>query len=61
MIQYEKFTLSNGLKVIHHPDITTPMVAMSILYDVGAKDEDEKQKEYRKTEEREKEKGGFKV
>lgn len=43
MIQYEKFTLSNGLKVIHHPDITTPMVAMSILYDVGAKDEDEKQ------------------
>jgi zinc protease len=39
MIQYEKFTLDNGLRVIVHHDATTPMVALNILYDVGAKDE----------------------
>lgn len=43
MIQYNKFTLKNGLKVIVHEDITTPMVAMNILYDVGAKDENPNQ------------------
>jgi zinc protease len=41
MINYEKFILPNGLKVIVHSDATSPMVAMSVLYDVGAKDEDE--------------------
>lgn len=40
MIKFDKFTLKNGLKVIVHHDTTTPMVAMNILYDVGAKDED---------------------
>lgn len=40
MIQYEKFTLSNGLKVIVHEDASTPMAVVNILYDVGAKDED---------------------
>jgi zinc protease len=40
MIQYEKFTLANGLRVIVHTDKSTPMVAFNILYDVGAKDED---------------------
>jgi zinc protease len=39
MIQYNKFTLKNGLRVIVHEDHSTPMVAMNILYDVGAKDE----------------------
>jgi predicted Zn-dependent peptidase len=39
MIDYNKFTLKNGLKVIVHEDFSTPMVAMNILYDVGAKDE----------------------
>jgi zinc protease len=39
MIHYNKFTLKNGLRVIVHEDFTTPMVAMNILYDVGAKDE----------------------
>ena len=39
MIHYNKFTLKNGLKVIVHEDFSTPMVAMNILYDVGAKDE----------------------
>ncbi|MFZ9662035.1 MAG: M16 family metallopeptidase, partial [Chitinophagaceae bacterium] len=40
MIQYEKFQLENGLKVIVHPDLTTPMAVVNILYDVGARDED---------------------
>jgi zinc protease len=39
MIQFERFTLSNGLRVIVHHDDTTPIVAMNILYDVGARDE----------------------
>lgn len=41
MIQYSKFTLANGLRVIHHLDTSTPLVCMNILYDVGARDEDE--------------------
>jgi predicted Zn-dependent peptidase len=40
MINFDKFTLSNGLRVIVHHDPTTPLVAMNILYDVGARDED---------------------
>jgi len=40
MIKFEKFTLSNGLRVIVHQDKSTPIVAMNILYDVGARDED---------------------
>lgn len=39
MIQFEKFTLENGLRVIVHQDDTTPMVAVNVLYDVGARDE----------------------
>lgn len=40
MLQYEKFTLDNGLRVLVHQDETTPMVAVNVLYDVGARDED---------------------
>jgi len=40
MIEFEKFTLDNGLKIIVHKDTSTPLVAMNILYDVGARDED---------------------
>ncbi|MBU3676249.1 MAG: insulinase family protein [Chitinophagaceae bacterium] len=40
MIAFEKFTLANGLRVIVHPDHTTPMAALNLLYDVGARDED---------------------
>jgi len=40
MIQFEKFTLDNGLKVIVHQDLSTPMAVMNIMYDVGARDED---------------------
>lgn len=41
MIQYEKFSLENGLKVLVHTDKTTPIVAFNLLYDVGARDENE--------------------
>jgi predicted Zn-dependent peptidase len=40
MIQFEKFTLGNGLRVIVHQDLSTPMAVMNIMYDVGARDED---------------------
>ena len=40
MIQFERFTLSNGLRVIVHQDLSTPMAVMNIMYDVGARDED---------------------
>ncbi|MBE9491597.1 MAG: insulinase family protein, partial [Bacteroidetes bacterium] len=40
MIDFDKFELNNGLKVIVHQDTSTPIVAMNILYDVGARDED---------------------
>lgn len=41
MINYNTFTLDNGLKVIHHLDKTTPMVVVNTIYNVGARDEDE--------------------
>lgn len=40
MIQYEKFILENGLRVVVHEDTSTPMVVVNVIYDVGAKDED---------------------
>ncbi len=40
MIHFEKFTLSNGLRVIVHQDQSTPLAVMNIMYDVGARDED---------------------
>lgn len=39
MINYDKFTLDNGLRVIVYKDPSTPMIAFNILYDVGARDE----------------------
>ncbi|MCD6556940.1 MAG: insulinase family protein, partial [Bacteroidales bacterium] len=39
MIKFEKFILNNGLKVIFHQDKDTPIAAVNMLYDVGAKDE----------------------
>ena len=39
MITFEKHTLKNGLMVIVHPDYSTPMAAMNIIYNVGSKDE----------------------
>jgi predicted Zn-dependent peptidase len=40
MLKFERFSLANGLKVIVHQDKSTPMVAVNVLYDVGARDED---------------------
>lgn len=40
-IPYEKFTLDNGLRVIVHEDRKAPLVAVSIWYHVGSKDEPE--------------------
>lgn len=41
MINFQKTTLGNGLTVIVNPDTSTPLVAMNILYKVGARNEDE--------------------
>src|SRR5690606_37630761 len=43
MINYDKFTLENGLTVLFHKDVTTPMAVVNTLYDVGARDESEEQ------------------
>jgi predicted Zn-dependent peptidase len=39
MIQFDKFKLDNGLTVLVHPDTSTPMAVVNVLYNVGAKDE----------------------
>ncbi|HTB52023.1 MAG TPA: pitrilysin family protein [Ferruginibacter sp.] len=39
MIQYEKFVLANGLRVLVHEDKSTPMAVIDVIYDVGARDE----------------------
>jgi len=39
MIQFDKFTLDNGLRVLVHVDSSTPMAVVNIMYDVGARDE----------------------
>lgn len=41
MIKFEKFVLANGLRVIVHEDRSTPMAVVDVMYDVGARDEDE--------------------
>ncbi|GAO31558.1 M16 family metallopeptidase [Geofilum rubicundum] len=40
MIEIFKYKLPNGLRIVVHPDITTPLAAVNVLYDVGARDED---------------------
>lgn len=39
-IKFEEYNLDNGMHVILHQDNTTPIVAISVLYHVGSKDED---------------------
>lgn len=41
MVDFSRFTLSNGLRVLVHEDDTTPMAVLNILYDVGARDEEQ--------------------
>ncbi len=38
-IQFTEYDLENGLHVILHQDNTTPIVAVSVLYHVGSKNE----------------------
>lgn len=39
-VQFTEFDLDNGLHVILHQDKTAPVVAVSVMYHVGSKDED---------------------
>jgi predicted Zn-dependent peptidase len=41
MVDFNRFTLPNGLRVLVHEDDTTPMAVLNILYDVGARDEEQ--------------------
>ena len=41
-----RHTLSNGLRIVHHEDPTTQMVAVNVLYNVGARHEDPEQTGY---------------
>jgi zinc protease len=40
MIDFKKYTLDNGLRILIQEDCSTPLVAMNIIYDVGSRDED---------------------
>ncbi|MCI5744307.1 M16 family metallopeptidase [Phocaeicola faecicola] len=40
MIQVNRHTLPNGLRIVHNEDCSTQMVALNLLYKVGARDED---------------------
>lgn len=39
MIHIDRYTLPNGLRIVHSEDNSTQMVAINVLYDVGARDE----------------------
>lgn len=39
-IEFEEYTLDNGLHVILHQDKSTPIVAVTVMYHVGAKNEE---------------------
>lgn len=39
MITVNRHTLANGLRLVHHEDKDTQMVALNVLYNVGARDE----------------------
>ena len=38
-MKINRYILENGLRVVHHEDTATQMVALNIVYDVGARDE----------------------
>jgi zinc protease len=39
MVEFKRFILSNGLRLLIHQDRSTPIVAVNVLYDAGARDE----------------------
>jgi predicted Zn-dependent peptidase len=40
VVEFERFSLDNGLRVIVHQDTSTPLAVLNVMYDVGSKDED---------------------
>ena len=38
-MKINKYSLNNGLRLVHYQDLSTQMVALNIVYDVGARDE----------------------
>ncbi|MGL1888524.1 MAG: insulinase family protein [Reichenbachiella sp.] len=40
-MDYQKFELDNGLKVVVHEDHDTKVAVLNLMYDVGSRDEDE--------------------
>ena len=46
MINFERFVLDNGLRVIVHEDKSTPMAVLDVMYDVGARDEEPRQNRF---------------
>lgn len=40
MVNFERFVLENGLRLLVHQDPTTPMATVCVTYNVGTKDED---------------------
>jgi hypothetical protein len=43
-VTFEEYTLNNGLHVILHQDNSAPVVITSVMYHVGAKDENPERK-----------------
>ncbi len=39
-MKFERFVLSNGLRLIVHEDHSTPMAVVNVMYDVGSRDEE---------------------
>ena len=39
MIDFKRFTLDNGMRLLVHEDQSTPLVAVNLLYQVGSRDE----------------------
>lgn len=39
-LKFHEYDLANGLHVVLHQDKSTPIVAVSVMYHVGSKDED---------------------
>lgn len=39
MIDYRTSVLNNGLQIVLHKDISTPLVSVNVLYNVGSRDE----------------------
>lgn len=40
MIDFDRFELSNGLRVLVHEDNSSPMAVVNVMYNVGSRDED---------------------